>query len=82
MVEVTALTALVVAAGLPVGEFLGGVAPKVQLLLCRVSIEDNEPQTMIKALQHLISLRKKGSRLMLSPYRLDISLTDSSESKF
>ena len=61
-----------VAAGLPVGEFLGGVAPKAQLLVCRVSIEDNEPQTMIKALQHLISLRKKGKQVdVVSRYQLD-----------
>ena len=52
-----------VAAGLPVGEFLGGVAPKAQLLVCDGSIEDNEPQTMIKTLQHLISLRKKGKQV-------------------
>lgn len=39
------------------------MAPKAQLLVCRVSMEDNEPQTMIKALQHLISLRKKGKQV-------------------
>ena len=53
-----------IAAGLPVGdEFLGGVAPKAQLLVCRVSIEDNEPKTMIEALQYVIRLRENRTQV-------------------
>jgi len=35
-----------------------GVAPEAQLLVCRVSVKEDEPQTMIKALQYLVNLRK------------------------
>jgi len=36
------------------------VAPEAQLLVCHVSVEEGKPQTMIKALKYLESLRKDG----------------------
>ena len=66
-----------IAAGLPVGDqFLGGVAPKAQLLVCRVSIEDNEPKTMIEALQYLVCLREKGKQVDVVSISLGYQLSD------
>ena len=49
-----------IAAGLPLEGFPIGVAPEAQLLVCRVSVEADKPQTMIEALKYLVDLRKNG----------------------
>ena len=35
------------------------VAPDVQLLVCCVSVKEDEPKAMIQALQYIVSLGKK-----------------------
>jgi len=64
-------------------QFPGGVAPKAQLLVCRVSVKKGEPETMIKALQYLVSLRDNGKQIDVVSislgYQLDEQQTEEVE---
>ena len=71
-----------IAAGLPVeNQFQGGVAPEAQLLVCRVSIEKNKPQTMIEALEYLVSLRQKGKQIDVVSISLGYHLDEQQETQ-
>ena len=65
-----------IAAGLPIeDQFKGGVAPEAQLLVCRVEVEENKPETMMEALEYLVTLREKGKQVDVVSISLGYQLT-------